>query len=255
LKLHSIKLVGEFKSLKGTEEHPFYLSFAQARDFYTPICLVGLNGSGKSNLIELVADILCYADRTYKEYYKSKKDLPYDFELKYGLNIDGQQTPIKLKCRNNQLTLQINVNNSWDSPPDPNKYLPEKIVAYSSGLNQGLSSVFAKNQYHFYDVVRKQGNFHKKYQKLFGQIEGRDTEQDEKIYNAISEFMADAFEKDPSIFHYPGNYNPDFEPNTRLDTIQPNLPIGLFSDHYANQLIFMPWDWWDWGQSLNSQTT
>ena len=103
MKLHSITLVGEFKSLKGTEEHPFYLSFAQARDFYTPICLVGLNGSGKSNLIELIADILCYADRSYKEYYRSKKDLPYDFELKYGLNIDGQQTPIKLKCRNNQL--------------------------------------------------------------------------------------------------------------------------------------------------------
>jgi predicted ATPase len=239
LKLHSIKLVGEFKSLKGTGELPFYLPFAQSRDFYTPICLVGLNGSGKSNLIELIADILCYADRSFKEYYRSKKDLPYNFELRYGLNIDGQQTPVKLKYQNNQLALLINDNNTWYSPHDPSKYLPEKIVAYSSGLNQGLSSVFAKNQYYFYDVVRKQGNFHKKYQKLFQQIEGRDTEQDEIIYSAISEFMADEFEKNPSIFHDPYNYNPDFDPNIRLDTIQPKLPLGLFSDHFANQLIFI----------------
>lgn len=239
MKLHSIKMVGDFKSLKGTEESPFYLAFSQTRDFYTPICLVGLNGSGKSNLIELIADILCYADRFFKVYYRSKKDLPYDFVLKYGLNIDEQQTIIKLKYQSKQLALQINTNNSWSSPPDPSKYLPEKIVAYSSGLNQGLSSVFAKNQYHFYEVVRKQGNFHKKYQKLFGRIEGRDTEHDEKIYSAMSEFMADVFDKDPSIFHDPANYNPDFDPNIRLDTIQPQLPLGLFSDHYANQLIFI----------------
>ncbi|MFC1863093.1 AAA family ATPase [Thermodesulfobacteriota bacterium] len=225
--------------MKGTEELPFYLPFSQAKDFYTPICLVGLNGSGKSNLIELISDTLCYADRYYNDYYKSPKDLPYNFELKYALNIEGQQTLIKLKCQNNQLTLQHYDGDVWHSPLVPNKYLPENIVAYSSGLNQGLSSIFAKNQYHFYDVVRKQGNFHKKYQKLFGQIEGRDTDQDEKIYSAISEFMADAFKKDPSIFHDPDNYNPDFEPNIRLDTIQPNLPLGLFSDHYANQLIFI----------------
>jgi hypothetical protein len=117
LKLHSIKLVGEFKSLKGTEEQPFYLSFSQARDFYTPICLVGLNGSGKSNLIELVADILCYADRFYKDYYNAKNDLPYDFELRYGLNIDGQQTSIKLTCHNSHLTLQHNFDNRSQEPP------------------------------------------------------------------------------------------------------------------------------------------
>ena len=231
--------MGEFKSLRGTKEHPFSLQFSQARDFYTPICLVGLNGSGKSNLIELIADILCYVDRSYKAYYSAKKDLPYDFELRYEFNVNGQQTPVNLKYQNNQLALQINDNDLWHTPPDPSEYLPEKIVAYSSGLNQGLSSVFAKNQYHFYDVVRKQGNFHKKYQKLFKQIEGRDTEQDEIIYSTISEFMADEFEKRPSIFHDPVNYNPDFDPNIRLDTIQPKLPIGLFSDHFANQLIFI----------------
>ena len=137
MKLHSIKLVGEFKSLKGTEEHPFYLPFSQARDFYTPICLVGLNGFGKSNLIELVADILCYADRSYKEYYRSKKDLPYDFELKYGLNIDGQQTPIKLKCRNNQLTLQINANNSWHFPLTPTSTFLKKLLHIPQASTKG----------------------------------------------------------------------------------------------------------------------
>ena len=41
------------------------------------------------------------------------------------------------------------------------------------------------------------------------------------------------------FFTIQGNYNPDFDPNIRLDTIQPKLPLGLFSDHYANQLIFI----------------
>ncbi len=239
MKLQSIKLIGEFKSLNGTEEHPFYLPFSQAREVYTPICLVGLNGSGKSNLIELIADILCYADRFYKKYYGSKNNLPYDFELKYGLNLDGRQTSVKLKCYNSQLTLQQYVDNSWQEPSNPTKYLPKKIVAYSSGLNQGLSSVFAKNQYHFYDAVRRQGNFYKKYNKLLSLVEGRELEKDENVLGAISEYMRKTYRQSPALFHDPELYNPDFDPLKVLDTIKPNLPLGLFSDHYANQLIFI----------------
>lgn len=71
-------------------------------------------------------------------------------------------------------------------------------------------------------------------------LEGREIEKDEFLSGAITEHMRSTYRKNPLLFHNPALYNQDFEdPFISLDTIKPNLPLGLFSDHSTNQLIFI----------------
>ena len=75
--------MANLKALKSTQEAPFEYTFNPPGENATglsPICLVGLNGSGKSNLIELIADIFSYADRYFNKLYQCKGDLGSYFE-------------------------------------------------------------------------------------------------------------------------------------------------------------------------------
>ncbi len=152
MRLESLQLIGQFKNLKGTSDKPFEYSFPPPSAEETglnPICLVGLNGSGKSNLIELIADIFSYADRYFNKLYLCKDDLGYDFKITYTINLGNEQKQIQLSCKDSKITINDDFQLKKYS-----SILPSNIFAYSSGLNQGLSSIFAKNQISFFDVIR-----------------------------------------------------------------------------------------------------
>jgi len=240
LRLRSLKLVGQYKCLKGTEVEPFCQEFASVGDFYTPLCLVGINGSGKSNLIELISDIFCYADRYFNAHYITKKDLPYDFELIYFMKFDGRDELVKLLFANSNLSAALFIDGSWQLlNDDQHLYLPDHVIAYSSGHNQSLSSVFAKNQFAFYNVIKKQSSFYKRFYALYAKLEGRNFDKDELIYEELSNILSRDYKRNPCIFADPKDYNPESNPEIPLTTIIPKLPRGLFLDHSANQLIFI----------------
>jgi len=243
LKLHSIKLTGDYKSLSGSEENSFYLRFKEARDFYTPICLVGINGSGKSNLIELIADIFCFADRVFNESYSVRDAFPYGFKLKYSLTESGENTDVILSLQEQDLIIKIKKNGKWRHPESPYSYLPSKLIAYSSGHNQSLSSVLAKNQLCYFEIISWQGAFYRKYNKLLKLVEGRDSQKDEIVFDNIINYITSIYERFPTYFHEPPNYqlrdDIGLDPYTPLDAIKPKLPIGVYSDHSANQMIFI----------------
>ena len=240
MRLHSIKLIGEFKCLKGTLGAPFFLQFSRPRDEYSPICLVGLNGSGKSNLIELISDIFCYANRELNEQFINKRDLDYDFELRYYLGIPEHQTEVKLVGSSGELRLFRNVQEGWQEVNIlPSEFLPQNVIAYSSGHNQSLSSVYAKSQFAFFDVVRRQGVFHRNYRKLLDRFEGRLYEHDEHVLIELNIFLEKSLRNEPSLFNAPQRYNGELNPEEGLDTIKPKLPTTIFSDYSANQLTFI----------------
>lgn len=265
MRLIRIEVVGKYKSIGGTADNPFSYDFQENSSDYSPLCLVGLNGSGKSNFIELIADIFGYADRYFNPQYQCEEDLPYNFVLDYKLNYGGGIKFIKLKCFDSKLKMYtyndisyldfLSVNykspnlsaslvNVSEVDCDFHDLLPKKIIAYSSGHNQGLSSVFAKTQYSLFDVVRKQGVFYREYTKKVNNLKGRSFDEDDAIIRDLSSYIERTYLSNPSLFHsLPGfdlNYNESYmEYGAPIESKQPNLPIGIFTDHAVNQLIFI----------------
>ncbi|ARP38126.1 AAA family ATPase [Vibrio syngnathi] len=260
MRLNRLKLVGRYKSIVGTEEEPFIYTFKPNSDGYSPICLVGLNGSGKSNFIELIADIFGYADRYFNPQYECAEDLTYDFEIDYQTVVDGHDFFIKIKSisskakmysyqdieyidflsfgnvqegRFQAMVATENIDNEHE------RFLPDNVLAYSSGNNQGLSSVFAKAQLSFYNVVRKQGVFHREYAKRFDNLMALEEGLNEKQIVELREYISNSFDRYQNLFKPPVLFEGEVDIDFPLASIKADLPIGKFTDHAANQLFFI----------------
>ena len=86
MKLISVKILGEnFRSLAGNKLYQFNVNQRSSR--LSPKIFAGLNGSGKSNFLELLAEIFYYLElfhsNTVENSYKKSKD--FGFEIEYYL--------------------------------------------------------------------------------------------------------------------------------------------------------------------------
>lgn len=260
MRLNRIKLVGRYKSIVGTKEHPFIYTFKPNSEDYSPICLVGLNGSGKSNFIELIADIFGYADRYFNPQYECSEDLTYDFEIDYQIIVDGYDFFIKIKSISSEVKMYsypgfeymdfLSIGNVQENrfqammvtttiDSEYHKYLPDNVLAYSSGNNQGLSSVFAKTQLSFYNVVRKQGVFHREYTKRFDNLLTLEEGLSEKQVVELRDYISNSFDRNDNLFEPPVLFEGKIDIDYPLSSIKADLPIGKFTDHTANQLFFV----------------
>ncbi|HIF9398953.1 TPA: AAA family ATPase [Photobacterium damselae] len=263
MRLNRLKLVGRYKSIVGTEQQPFIYTFKPNSEDYSPICLVGLNGSGKSNFIELIADIFGYADRYFNPQYECAEDITYDFEFEYQITVGSALRTVMLKCTDSKLKmlyiegerpLSYGTNGFDDSQVDEilellqvfnevtsgfHDMLPTNVIAYSSGNNQGLSSVFAKAQLSFYDVVRKQGVFHREYAKRFDNLITREDGFDENQVIELRDYIETSYERNKPLFEPPLVFDDEVDIDVPLPSIKAQRPIGTFTDHTANQLFFI----------------
>ncbi len=87
MKLHRLKILSDFRGLPAGFEISFTPSDLFAKDL-EPICFVGLNGSGKSNVLEALSEIFFYLETYHLE--EDKKALSsyktlLGFEIKYCL--------------------------------------------------------------------------------------------------------------------------------------------------------------------------
>jgi hypothetical protein len=104
MKLIRLKLYEDFRSLKILNEREgFEVNFLQQEDLekkydFMPYCLAGRNGSGKSNILEVLAAIFYHIECIYLEYrpedfdfdeqknpfgFKEGKSVPDTYELEY----------------------------------------------------------------------------------------------------------------------------------------------------------------------------
>lgn len=153
MRLLKFNIYGEYRSLKDFEwdfrGHPIDIKHME------PICLVGLNGSGKSNLIEALSEVFCYLDLYSLNYVSPtqlKRVCPPPFSIEYLLNVSNSEktTHIKIELSDkSKLTIYRKKDdeyNAIEKADDWREYLPSRLVGYSSGHNETVSIPYQRNQ-------------------------------------------------------------------------------------------------------------
>jgi predicted ATPase len=169
MRLISLNLDGQYKSLKDQ-----FFDFESAQG--NVIAFIGLNGSGKSQLLELIGESFAYLERYKRKDFKTYGSLGFSVTLIYQIDIkhapdiasyadeffipsNGEPT---LKCTirlNGEVDVEVRLNNGWFKPRlERNSFPIPHIIGYSSGLNENLQRSFMKNSVQFFDVSKVKYN-------------------------------------------------------------------------------------------------
>ena len=188
MKLISLKLTKAFRSLPDN----FLISFMNVEDYvdsdtFQPYCLVGLNGCGKSNVLEALSHIffhleLCVGVHLPEQFFNGVSFSPEEcaidgFELSYlhcsTENTNVEKSEIELvritKAKGKAPKMFVSYpfrkdeNKHEESlipmrnvglPARGKKYLPKHVVAYSSGENETISIPYIKSRLIHLDEFR-----------------------------------------------------------------------------------------------------
>jgi restriction system-associated AAA family ATPase len=147
MKITRVK-IGEIKHRPLMEGLELFFSESQS-EFISANCLVGMNGSGKSQFLETLAEIFLFLDREFRKINKPKKENPdFTFEIDYYLIIKKKKVFIKISQPNfksSDLDIIVRDENNKQiavQKADREDYLPTKIIGYTSGENETLSTPF-----------------------------------------------------------------------------------------------------------------
>lgn len=169
----------------------FFTYIQKKKKLIEPICLVGTNGSGKSNLLELIAEIFYQVEIDIRKLHNNEKPsfkLSKSIILEYILfEENGDETKVRIDSYNSKRGWRIstfnlvegdidkvdkhNVSNGLiyelneivkDDLNELIKKLPSKIIAYSSGQNESLSYWFTELNKQYSKEVRESAFFEAK---------------------------------------------------------------------------------------------
>jgi len=123
-----------------------------------PNILIGINGSGKSQLLETIAEIFLYLDRLYRKINRTPvAPIPVLFELVYLINFKRKDILVTVKqivssSKKPEITATDIEGRDFNfSADDINDLLPYKVIGYTSGDNETLSLPFTD----YYDEYAK----------------------------------------------------------------------------------------------------
>lgn len=152
MRLLSFELTGQYKGLKDQR-----FSFEESEA--NIIAFIGLNGAGKSQLLELVAETFSYLERKHRAHFKVRNWFQNVSEIKIKFinqvfdsesNAEWYQVIIdsagEVTWLNNDGLIPLN-------DIDADKFLPSHVVGYSSGLNENLQRAFMKNSLQYIDAM------------------------------------------------------------------------------------------------------
>ena len=180
MRLLSLTLDGQYKGLKDQT-----FNFEDSDD--NVIAFIGLNGSGKSQLLELIAECFAYLERLQRIDFKNKGHLGFDFTLIYSLSGYVNAAPSaraevfgrKLRVAEGFTEPKFSVSVKGDDvqPIDVEQadgsikidleQLPlPHIVGYSSGLNENLQRPFLKNANQLFKALKARARYHKEKRAL-----------------------------------------------------------------------------------------
>ncbi len=192
MKLLSLEIGEQYRSLHSG----FKIDFHQLTDKgvqsmleFQPFCFAGLNGSGKSNVLEALASIfyhleMCvakYRPESFEKHFNRKKCTPDAFTLKYLTCSSNKKDYVLFladvvtitKVKGKEPIMKVEPNPfSKDKGAEPREislkpsdrsqeraagkeYLPDLVVGYSSGENEILSLPFIKNRLIHFDEYKE----------------------------------------------------------------------------------------------------
>ncbi|WP_438710730.1 restriction system-associated AAA family ATPase [Aquimarina muelleri] len=184
MKINSIilKSSGGFRGLPKGFEIIFNNAFY--RNEIDPICLAGLNGSGKSNVLELISEIFFYLEAVHhaqaKKYVAKKNSFGFaiEYETKVTANnllqsdntfkvntLLGSIRKVAIeKLPRQEIQIKFTNDEEWIAlDPEHLSYdynvsqlLPKKIIAYSSGQNELVSNPFLRMDFFYFDEYLKE---------------------------------------------------------------------------------------------------
>jgi predicted ATPase len=172
MRLLSLSLCGSYKGLKDQ-----FFDFSYAQD--NVVALIGLNGSGKSQLLELIGETFAYLERWQREEFKTKTSLGFGLTVHYQWELrhdnDALLYPDMLITRdgivelkvtielNGDVVLSIRNADEWHTLEAGEHHFPiPVVVGYASGLNENLQRSFMKNAVQYFEVRRISSQRHKR---------------------------------------------------------------------------------------------
>jgi restriction system-associated AAA family ATPase len=177
MKISRLKILSPFRGLK--ENYEVVFNNLSNIERIEPLCFVGLNGSGKSNVLEAISECFYYLEAYSEEQTKTelkKYRTGFGFELDFELNPAYQDLPISWDSLGNfawsgagnlnvqyikereQLPKMIlrDGENSVTITDRQIFILPNRIVGYSSGMNELISNPFTKIDFYYLERLREQ---------------------------------------------------------------------------------------------------
>lgn len=141
---------------------------------FDPLCLVGPNGTGKSQLLQVIAEIFQAVFRKYLP--EEEHGTPNDellFEIKYLVNstIEPEAAiPVRIyrsrvDKRKPEIAVETYSQGDWKPVKDPlhvGALLPTKVIGYTSGDNETLSLPFFSSRAGYAGQVRNNARDEKK---------------------------------------------------------------------------------------------
>lgn len=202
MKLLSIELFGQYKGLK---DQTFDFSSVKG----DVAVLIGANGSGKSQVMELIAEAFAYLERLQRKDFRVRAPLGYDFCVTYEM---ASSRYVGLR--------RFVIDTRKDIPDDT--VLP-RVIGYASGMSENLQRAFMRNALQYFDVIRVRANL---------KNELAQPVVDERLTLAINERY---LKRNPGIFA-PEGHDPE-SGLFRLRETDTAIPRNLFLDYDCASLL------------------
>ena len=234
MKLLHLELFGEYKGLKN-----------QGFDFSSipgdVAVLIGANGSGKSQLLELIAEVFAYLERWQRRDFRVRGSLGYDFKVTYEIKsfrfigvrrfvIDSRNgvhgDAYARAGPSNEPNQEEPAHERWERLPFTNDLLEvllPRLIGYASGLSENLQRPFMRNTLQFHDVIQVRS-------RLRAHLAQPGVDE-AKTITINNEFLG----------KYPGIYAPESDllesENFRLREADTPTPKSLFLDYDCASLL------------------
>lgn len=177
MKINYFTILSPFRGLRAGYKIEF--TNHSNTDRIEPICFVGLNGSGKSNVLEAISEAFFYLEAYSEErskYQLRKYKTGFGFDLEFEINPAFQDSNIsfdQLRGFSWSGTGDIRIQYIKERDELPKMILhggaepvtienrdhfilPNRIVGYSSGMNELISNPFYKIDFFYVETLREQ---------------------------------------------------------------------------------------------------